>query len=48
MIENRVNEAKKLGFTTCVIPKGCYERVKDIEGIKIIAVSSVADAIDLI
>ena len=48
MIENRVNEAKKLGFTTCVIPKGCHERVKDIEGIKIIAVSSVADAIDLI
>lgn len=48
MIENRVNEAKKLGFTTCVIPKGCYERVKDIEGIKIIAVSSVAEAIDLI
>ena len=48
MIENRVNEAKKLGFTTCVIPKGCYERVKDIEGIKIIAVSGVADAIDLI
>ncbi len=48
MIENRVNEAKKLGFTTCVIPTGCVERVKNIEGIKIIPVSNVSEAIDLI
>lgn len=48
MIENRVNEAKKLGFTTCVIPKGCYERVKDIDGIKIVPVSGVVETIDLI
>lgn len=48
MIENRVSEAKKLGFTTCVIPKGCFERVKDMETIKIIPISSVAEAIDLI
>ena len=48
MIENRVAEAKKLGFTTCVIPKSCDERTKNIEGIKIIPVSGVAEAIDLI
>ena len=48
MIENRVQEAKKLGFTTCVIPTGCMERVKDIEGIKVIPVSNVMEAIMLI
>lgn len=48
MIENRVQEAKKLGFTGCVVPKGCYERVKNIEGIKVIPVSNVKEAIDLI
>lgn len=48
MIENRVAEAKKLGYTTCVVPKGCYERAKTIEGIKIIPVSEVVQAIDLI
>lgn len=48
MIENRVQEAKKLGFTTCVIPTGCVERIKDIEGIKVIPVSNVMEAIMLI
>lgn len=48
MIENRVLEAKKLGFSTCVLPAGSKERVKDIEGIKIIPVTNVADAIAMI
>lgn len=48
MIENRVLEAKKLGFTSCVIPSSCMERVKNIEGMKIIPVSNVKEAIDLI
>ncbi len=47
MIENRVQEAKKLGFECCVIPAGCIERVKEIKGIKILPVSNVAEAIDL-
>ena len=48
MIENRVQEAKKLGFTSCVIPTGCMDRVKDIQGIKVIPVSNVTEAINLI
>lgn len=48
MIENRVSEAKKLGFTTCVVPIGCVDRIKNIEGIKIVPVSNVSDAIDLL
>lgn len=47
MVENRVKEAKKLGFNSCVLPKSCIDGLDKIDGIKIIAVSSVADAIDL-
>ncbi|MCH5248544.1 MAG: DNA repair protein RadA [Lachnospiraceae bacterium] len=48
MIEQRINEAAKLGFTTCVVPKVCLKQIKNADGIKIIGVSSVQDAIDLI
>lgn len=48
MVQARVQEAKKLGFTSCVIPRVCMEAVKDISGIKVIGAGSVADAIDLL
>ena len=48
MIPARVQEAKKLGFTTCVIPSVCLESVKEITGIRIIGVSHVGEAMDLI
>ncbi len=48
MPEQRVSEAKKLGFSTCIIPKVCMESVKNIKGIEIIPVSSVNEAIQLI
>ena len=48
MMEQRIKEAAKMGFTTCVIPKVCIKQLKSMEDIKIIGVSSVQDAIDLI
>lgn len=48
MAKQRVMEAKKLGFTTCVLPFVCLDSVKGTEGIKIIGVKSVQDAIDMI
>ena len=48
MIKVRVQEAKKLGFTSCIVPGVCRESLKDIEGIKIIYVDSVSEAMDLI
>lgn len=47
MAAARVNEAKKLGFTTCVMPYSCMDAVKDINGIKIIGVRNISEAIDL-
>ena len=48
MMEQRIKEAAKMGFTTCVIPKVCIKQLKSMEDIKILGVSSVQDAIDLI
>ena len=45
-IESRINEAKKLGFTTCIIPEMSMKTLKDIKGVKLIGVSNVADAIE--
>lgn len=45
MAAQRVQEAKKLGFTTCIIPAVCKDNVKEIKGIRIIGVSNVQEAI---
>ena len=48
MPEQRVSEAKKLGFKTCVIPSVSENAVKNIEGIRVIGVRSVSEAIQLL
>jgi DNA repair protein RadA/Sms len=44
----RVAEAKKLGFATCVLPEVSAKALKEVKGIKIIGVKSVQDVVDLI
>ncbi len=48
MPEQRVAEAKKLGFETCIIPEVSKETVKGIQGIRIIGVKNIGDAMGLI
>ena len=48
MPEQRVAEAKKLGFETCIMPEVSTSMVKGVEGIKIIGVNTINDAIQLI
>ena len=48
MAEQRIQEAKKLGFQTCIIPKTCLDNLKAPKGIEVIGVSNVREAIDLI
>lgn len=45
MAEQRVREARKLGFTTCVLPKLCLAKMKAVEGIRLIGVANVREAI---
>ena len=47
MPEQRVQEAKKLGFETCIMPAVSYDSVKNIEGIQINGVKNINDAIRL-
>lgn len=48
MPEQRVAEAKKLGFETCILPQVCMKMVKDIKGIRLIGVKSVNEAVGMI
>lgn len=44
MPELRVAEAKRLGFTKCIVPSVCMRSLSKIKGIEIIGVKSVRDA----
>ena len=48
MPEQRVAEAKKLGFETCVIPAVSLDMVQGIKGIKVIGVKNISEAMNLI
>lgn len=45
MAEQRVAEAKKLGFTRCILPKVSLQNMQSVGGIKLEGVESVKDAI---
>lgn len=48
MARQRVQEAKKLGFTTCILPAVCMEGLREEKDMRVIGVRSVRDAIDFI
>lgn len=48
MPEQRVAEAKKLGFKTCVLPEVCLKSVGRVEGIEVVGVKSVTQAMNLL
>ena len=48
MPEQRVAEARKLGFKTCIMPQVSKDMLKKIEGIEVIGVKSVNQAMNLI
>lgn len=45
MPEQRVAEAKKMGFTTCIVPSVCVSMVKNVKGIQVVGVSNLGEAI---
>lgn len=48
MAEQRVQEAKKLGFDTCIVPKVCLKSVQNVGGIRIIGVENIRDALEIL
>lgn len=45
MAQQRVAEARKLGFTTCILPQVCIAGLTDTNGIEIIGVENIQEAI---
>ena len=48
MPEQRVAEAKKLGFETCILPEVSLKMVKEIQGIRRVGVKTVNEAVGII
>lgn len=48
MAEQRAKEAVKLGFTTCILPASNAANISPIKGMRLLGVSNVREAIDLI
>lgn len=48
MPEQRIAEAKKLGVKTCLLPEVCLKSVGKVEGIELIGIKSVVQAMKLI
>ncbi len=46
--QQRINEAKKLGFTTIVLPKVCLKNIQKEKDVKLIGVENVHDVYDLL
>ncbi len=47
-MEKRVNEAAKLGFKRCIVPKNNLSRLNDKSGIQVVGVSNVNEMLDII
>ena len=45
MPEQRVLEAKKMGYTTCILPRASMRSVKNVTGIKLIGVRHIGEAV---
>lgn len=46
MAEQRVKEAKKLGFEVCILPEVCRKSMTEVKGIKLVGVSNLLDAMN--
>ncbi len=46
-IDKRINEARKMGFTKCIIPEGNKRQAKD-KGIDIVGVTNIRETLDMV
>lgn len=48
MAQQRVQEARKLGFSRVILPQSCLEQVKNVSGIELAGVTAVRDVLGMI
>ena len=46
MAEQRVQEAKKIGFEVCILPEVCRKSMTEVKGIRLVGVSNLLDAMN--
>jgi DNA repair protein RadA/Sms len=47
-VDNRVAEAKKMGFNRCLVPDGNLKRIPDIDGIEVAGIKTVPEAVEML
>jgi DNA repair protein RadA/Sms len=47
-VEIRVAEIKKMGFTRCLVPRGNLVRMAEMNGIELLGISQVGEAVELL
>jgi DNA repair protein RadA/Sms len=47
-IEHRIMESKKMGFSRCIVPHSNLKRTADINGIEVVGIKAVGDAMDIL
>ena len=47
-VEVRVAEVKKMGFTTCLVPRGNLKRMATMAGIELIGIETVGEAMEIL
>ena len=46
--ERRITECARLGFTTIIVPRACAKRVPRQEGVNVVGVDTVAQALSVL
>jgi DNA repair protein RadA/Sms len=45
-VETRVSEIMKMGFTRCLVPESNLKRMKQVDGIEVVGIKSMAEAVE--
>ena len=45
-VDTRIAECRKMGFTRCLVPEGNRKRLADMDGLEIVGVKAVDEAIE--
>ena len=48
MAAQRVKEAAKMGFTTCILPKINCEGMEEVKGMKLVGVQNISEVLSLL
>lgn len=48
MVEQRIAEARKLGFKQCILPKVCMKNIQQVDGMQLKGVENICEALEIL